>query len=161
MKQGKKGLNEKHRRFMRMAIAEARAALDAGDVPVGAVVVKDGMVVSKGHNQRELLKDPTAHAEMIAITAAAEGFRDWRLNGCELYVTLEPCPMCASAIQQARIARVIFGAYDPVMGACESVLKITSDKRLGGTVETVAPVMEAECAELLAEFFSSLRNKRE
>ncbi|GAB4163704.1 MAG: tRNA adenosine(34) deaminase TadA [Planctomycetota bacterium] len=153
-------LASQHREFMKAALREARLALDHGDVPVGAVVVRADRIIARGHNQRELLKDPTAHAEMIAITSAAAEVGDWRLEDCDLYVTLEPCPMCASAIQQARLRRLVFGAPDPVMGACGSRLMIPADKRLGKPIEIIAPVMMEECSLLLGEFFASIRNPK-
>ncbi len=152
------GLASEHREFMRAALREAARALDHGDVPVGAVVVRDGRIIARGHNQRELLKDPTAHAEMIALTSAAEAVGDWRLTECTMYVTLEPCPMCASAIQQARVKRLVFGVFDPTMGACGSRLNIVADPALGLVVDVVAPVMMDECAAILADFFSGLRD---
>ncbi len=154
-------LASEHRRWMGEALREARKAIAHDDVPVGAVVVKDGAVIGRGHNSRELLKDATAHAEMIAITAACEHLSDWRLEGCDIYVTLEPCPMCASAIQQSRIQRIIFGAYEKQMGACESNMSLPTDKRFGKPVEIIAPVMQDECAALLGEFFAALRDSKE
>ncbi len=154
-------LATEHRRWMREAIKEASLAPGHGDVPVGAVVVRDGKVLGRGHNSRELLKDPTAHAEMIALTAACSEAGDWRLDDCTLYVTLEPCPMCAAALRQARVKRLVFGAFEPVMGAVESKLKLLDMPGLGPRVEVIAPVMEAECAALLADFFSDLRGKKD
>ena len=112
-------------RMMRQALAEAELALEVDDVPVGAVVVYEGKIIGRGHNQREQLQDPTAHAEMIALTAAASALGLWRLEGCTMYVTLEPCTMCAGAIVLARIERLVFGAEDSKTGACGSVLKTT------------------------------------
>ena len=147
------------RGWMKEALREARHAMSHGDVPVGAVVVKDGRIIGKGHNSRELLRDATAHAEMIAITAACESIGNWRLDGCDIFVTLEPCPMCASAIQQARIKRIVFGAYERSMGACESLMNLPGDRRFGRPVEIIAPVLEEECTTLLAEFFLTVRSK--
>src|SRR5262245_48426076 len=144
-------------RFMDEALALARRALDSEDVPVGAVVVRDGAVIGRGCNQREQLQDPTAHAEIIAITAAAQSVGHWRLEGCTLYVTLEPCPMCAGAIVLARIARVVFGAFDPKAGACGTLYQIPSDPRLNHRAETVGGVLADECAELLKAFFRKRR----
>lgn len=145
-------------RFMRMAWAEARAAEDAGDVPVGCVIVRDGTkVIGRGRNQREVLQDPTAHAEMIAITAAAAEIGSWRLEGCALYVTLEPCAMCAGAIVLARVPRVVFGARDPKAGACGSLMNLVQDPRLNHRVELVEGVHAAPCADLLRQFFARLR----
>ncbi len=146
-------------RFMRVAIDEASAALELDEVPVGAVIVHDGRIIGRGHNLREKLQDPTAHAEMIAITAAAEALGSWRLEGCSMFVTLEPCPMCAGAIVQARIRRLVYGASDPKAGACRSLYEITTDPRLNHRVELAPPVLERECAALLSEFFALKRAK--
>jgi tRNA(adenine34) deaminase len=143
--------------FMRRAIAEAQAAPDHQDVPVGAVIVHEGRIIARGHNQRELLGDPTAHAEMIALTAAAEGMGSWRLDDCTIYVTLEPCPMCAGAIVQARMARLVYGARDPKAGACGSLYGLTTDGRLNHRVDTIGGVLEDDCAELLRAFFAEQR----
>ncbi len=145
-------------RFMREALKMAERALDSEDVPVGAVVVQDMHVIGRGCNQRELLQDPTAHAEIIAITAAAQAVGHWRLEECTLYVTLEPCAMCAGAIVLARIPRLVFGAWDPKAGACGSLYRITEDERLNHRAETVGGVLAGPCAELLREFF---RRRRE
>lgn len=146
-------------RFMRMAIAEARAAEAAGDVPVGCVIVKDGRVVGRGRNQRELLQDPTAHAEVLAVTAAAAEVGSWRLEGCTLYVTLEPCAMCAGAVVLARIPRVVFAAKDPKAGACGSLMNLLQDPRLNHRAEIGEGVLSAESAELLRSFFRRLRTR--
>src|SRR5258706_11571198 len=132
-----------HEAFMRMAYHEALAALEEDEVPVGAVIVHDGRVVAAAHNQREQLRDPTAHAEMIAITQAAEALGSWRLEGCTLYVTLEPCPMCAGAIVQARIPRLVYGATDPKAGAVRSLFEVLGDKRLNHQAEVIAGVLAA------------------
>jgi tRNA(adenine34) deaminase len=150
--------DEIDRRFMQEAIELARRALDAEDVPVGALVVYQGRVIGRGCNQREKLQDPTAHAEMLALTAAAEYIGHWRLEDCTLYVTLEPCPMCAGAIVQARVSRLVYGASDDKAGACGSLYEITRDFRLNHQVETIAGVMAEPCAELLQAFF---RRRRE
>ncbi|RJP39526.1 MAG: nucleoside deaminase [Phycisphaerales bacterium] len=139
------------------ALKEAAAAADQGEVPVGAVVVRDGRVIGRGHNQRETLKDPTAHAEMLAITAAAAAVGDWRLADCALYVTLEPCPMCAGAIVLARIRRVVYGAADPKAGACHTLYRLLSDPRLNHTVEIGDCVLTEECAAVLRRFFAAQR----
>jgi tRNA(adenine34) deaminase len=146
-------------RFMKRAWAEARAAEDAGDVPVGCIVVREGRVVGRGRNQRELLQDPTAHAEILAITGAAAEAGSWRLDGCTLYVTLEPCAMCAGAIVLARIPRVVFGAHDPKAGACGSLMNLVQDPRLNHRAELVAGVHAAPCADLLRQFFARLRSR--
>ena len=131
--------------YMRLALRQAAEAIKAGDVPVGAVIVRGKTVIAQAHNQTELLKDPTAHAEMIAITQAASTVGDWRLTECTLYVTKEPCPMCAGAITLARIPRVVFGAYDP-----QGAGKLKVEQIAGG-------VLEEECKELLQNFFKTLR----
>lgn len=142
---------------MRAALDEARAAEETGDVPVGAVVVRDGRIIGRGRNQRELLADPTAHAEMLALTAAAAHVGHWRLDDCTIYVTLEPCPMCAGALVQARIRRLVFGVADPKAGACESLYTIVSDPRLNHRVEIGARVLEDECGLILRRFFTRRR----
>ena len=144
-------------RFMRAALEEALAARDEGEVPVGAVVVRGTRIVGRGHNQRERLQDPTAHAEMIALTAAASAVGTWRLDDCALYVTLEPCAMCAGALVLARIARLIFGAVDPKAGACTSLYCIPTDPRLNHRVEITAGVLADDSALLLREFFAEQR----
>jgi tRNA(adenine34) deaminase len=145
---------------MRLAIAEAHAALEADEVPVGAVITHHGRVIGAAHNQRETLHDPTAHAEMIAITQAAEALGDWRLEDCVLYVTLEPCPMCAGAIVLARIPQLVFGAADPKAGACGSLFSIVTDRRLNHQVEVISGILESECATVLKEFFETKRRSR-
>ena len=142
---------------MRVALREAEEAARKGEVPVGAVVVHGGKVVGRGHNQREMLKDPTAHAEMIAITQAAAALEGWRLEETTLYVTLEPCLMCAGAIVNARIPRVVFGALDPKAGACGSLYQVGLDARLNHRFEVVGGVLAEECGALLREFFSRKR----
>ena len=149
--------DEIDRRFMQDALALARKALDSEDVPVGALVVHDGRVIGRGYNQREKLQDPTAHAEMIAITAAAEHIGHWRLENCTLYVTLEPCSMCAGALVLARVSRLVYGAADEKAGACGSLMTITEDRRLNHQVETVGGVLAEQSAELLREFFRHRR----
>ncbi len=144
-------------RFMRLAMVEARGTAESGDVPVGCVVVRDGRVVGRGRNQRELLQDPTAHAEVLAITAAASEVGHWRLERCTLYVTLEPCAMCAGAIVLARIPRVVFGARDPKAGAAGSVLDVTNHPKLNHRPDVVGGCLGDDCAELLRSFFRSLR----
>jgi len=142
---------------MRAALAEARMALEEDEVPIGAVVVHEDQIIGRGHNQREGLSDPTAHAEMIAITAAAAHLQSWRLEGCTLYVTLEPCPMCAGAIVQARIERLVFGATDPKAGACVSLFQLTNDQRLNHRVVPISGILRDECTELLQQFFAQQR----
>ncbi|MBN2447226.1 MAG: nucleoside deaminase [Phycisphaerae bacterium] len=150
--------DELDRRYMQQAIDLARRALESADVPVGAMVVRDGHIIGRGFNQRECLQDPTAHAEMIAITAAATAVGHWRLEDCTLYVTLEPCAMCAGAIVLARIPRVVFGATDEKAGACGSLFRITEDPRLNHRAETIGGVLAEPAAELLREFFRYRRS---
>ena len=142
-----------------MALKEALIAFDREEVPIGAVIVHEGRVVGRAHNQVELLKDPTAHAEMLAITQATEALGSWRLQNTVLYTTLEPCPMCAGAIQLARIPRVVFGTRDSKKGACGSLLNLLKDDRFNHTSEIIEGVLEHECAAILQEFFQSLRKK--
>ena len=144
-------------RFMRAAIDEALAAHEAGDVPVGAVVVHQDRIIGRGHNQRERLQDPTAHAEMIALTAAAAHVGSWRLEGCTMYVTLEPCAMCAGAIVLARAPRLVYGADDPKAGACTSLYNIPTDPRLNHSVNVVSGVLANDCASILRDFFAAQR----
>lgn len=147
-------------RLMEEALREARLALDSQDVPVGAVVVREGRIIGRGHNQREQLGDPTAHAEMIALSAAAAEAGSWRLDGCTLYVTLEPCVMCAGAIVLARLGRLVFGAEDPKAGACGSVFNLVADPRLNHRVPVTPGVRAAECGQLLREFFAHRRGEK-
>jgi tRNA(adenine34) deaminase len=149
--------DEIDRRFMQQAVELARQCVDCEDVPVGALVTRAGRVIGRGYNQREKLQDPTAHAEMIALTAAAAYVGHWRLEDCTLYVTLEPCPMCAGALVLARLPRLVYGAADPKGGACGSLFTITEDPRLNHRVETVAGILAEPCAELLREFFRRRR----
>lgn len=144
--------------YMRMALAQADAAREAGEVPVGAVIVHHDRVIAAAHNQREQLKDPTAHAEMIAITQAAEAMRSWRLEGCRLYVTLEPCPMCAGAIIQARIPNLVFGATDPKAGAVVSLYQLLNDARLNHQTQFANGILADECGRILTEFFRHQRS---
>ena len=148
-----------HARWMRLALDEARAAAAEDEVPVGAIVVAAGRVVASAHNQREQLEDPTAHAEMIALTQAAAALGSWRLEGCTLYVTLEPCPMCAGAILQARVPVVVWGAPDPKAGAVESLYKLFDDARLNHRVDHVGHVMADECGRILSDFFRQKRKQ--
>jgi len=150
---------ERDEYFMRQALRLAEAAFEDEEVPVGAIVVREGKVIGKGYNQRRLLKDPTAHAEILAITAAASAVDDWRLSECTLYVTLEPCTMCAGAIVLARIDRVVYGATDPKAGAVHSLYEILSDSRLNHQSEVVPGVLAEECGSLLTEFFRQQRLK--
>lgn len=142
---------------MEEALALARQALPAEDVPIGAAVVYRGRIIGRGFNQREKLNDPTAHAEMIALTAAAEYLGQWRLDGCTVYVTLEPCAMCAGAMVLARVRRLVYGASDAKAGACGSLYTITEDPRLNHQVETIGSVLAEPAAELLRAFFRRRR----
>ena len=143
---------------MPLALDVAIAAIEHGDVPVGAVVVgPDGQVLARRHNERELSGDPTAHAEILALRAAAAALGTWRLDGCCLVVTLEPCPMCAGAAVAARLATVVFGAADPKAGAMGSLYNLAEDPRLNHRIQVVPGVMAAECAAVLRDFFSARR----
>ena len=144
-------------KYMGEALALARRAAKEGEVPVGCVVVCDGRVIGRGYNQRELLQDPTAHAEMLAITQAAEALGSWRLENTTLYVTLEPCPMCAGAIILGRIQRLVYGAKDPKAGAAGSVVNLFRKGMFNHDVEVVGGVLEDEAAGLLSGFFRELR----
>jgi tRNA(adenine34) deaminase len=143
--------------FMRRALQEATRAYESGEVPVGAVIVHRGRVVASAHNQREQLRDPTAHAEMLTITQAAESLQSWRLSECTLYVTLEPCPMCAGAILQSRIDRVVFGAADAKGGAVQSLFRLLGDPRLSHRCAVTAGVLASPCGLILSEFFAEQR----
>ena len=153
--------DEIDRRFMQRALDEARAALESEDVPVGAVVVHEGHIIGRGHNQREMLQDPTAHAEMLALTAAADYLGRWRLEGCTIYVTLEPCAMCAGALVLGRIERLVYGASDDKAGACGSLFDIPRDQRLNHNIETVGGVLADPSAQLLRDFFRRRREQGE
>jgi tRNA(adenine34) deaminase len=149
-----------HIAHMEMALEEAGAAAAEDEVPVGAVIMslKEG-VIGRAHNQREQLTDPTAHAEMIAITQAAQALGSWRLEDCVLYATLEPCPMCAGAIVQARLPLVVYGAADPKAGACDTLYQITSDPRLNHRAQIVPGVLAERCAAVLSDFFAGKRRR--
>ena len=146
-----------HEAYMRMALGEAEQALAEGEVPVGAVIVHQDRVIASAHNQREMLCDPTAHAEIIAITQAATARGSWRLEGCSLYVTLEPCPMCAGAILQARIPQVIYGATDPKAGAVGSLFHLLDDRRLNHRAQAAPGILAGPCGEILTRFFQEQR----
>jgi tRNA(adenine34) deaminase len=143
--------------WMQLALREAQKAFEEDEVPVGALVVHNERIIGKGYNQIERLQDPTAHAEMIAITAAAAQLRSRRLEECTLYVTLEPCPMCAGAIVQARIPTLVFGAFDPKAGACGTLFNIVQDKRLNHQPHVISGVCDKESEELLKGFFGRVR----
>jgi tRNA(adenine34) deaminase len=146
--------------YMQFAYKEAEKAYQAGEIPVGAVIVKDNSIIGRGYNQREMLKDPTAHAEMIAITSAAEHLKDWRLEGCTLYVTLEPCPMCAGAILNAKIPKLVFGAYDKDSGMCGSVDNLCDMNLLNHKTTVVGGILEDQCNSLLQSFFINMRQRK-
>jgi tRNA(adenine34) deaminase len=154
---GVDGSNEPDSAVMRIALEEAAAALDHDDVPIGAVMVHGGEVVARRHNERERNGDPTAHAELLALRDAATALGGWRLGGSTLYVTVEPCPMCAGALVAARVDRVVFGAADPKAGACGSLYNLCADPRLNHEVEVLPGVRAAEAADLLAQFFADRR----
>ena len=144
-------------RWMQHALAEARSAYNEDEVPVGAVVIRDGRIIGRGHNRIEGLQDPTAHAEILAIGAAASAVKSWRLEGASIYVTVEPCSMCAGALVLSRMKRLVFGARDPKTGACGSVLNIVQNARLNHRVEVTEGVLADEASRLLQAFFRQLR----
>ncbi len=149
--------DDRDRAMMGRALELAREAASLGEVPVGAVVVREGKVLAQAFNLRETLHDPTAHAERVAITMAGRALESWRLDGCTLYVTLEPCAMCAGAIVLSRIPRLVYGAADPKAGACRSLYRLVSDRRLNHRAEITAGVLELECREILSLFFQDRR----
>ncbi len=142
---------------MKLALEEAKKAASLGDVPVGCVIVKDNKVIGRACNRREVTGDPLAHAEMLALRQAAEATGSWRLDGCSVYVTLEPCPMCAGALNQARISRLIFGARDFKAGSAGSIFNLVSDPRLPHRIEVIDGIREEECRRLLSDFFDKRR----
>lgn len=150
-------MQTEHERWMEQALRLAERAMDEDEVPVGALVVREGQIVGKGYNQNERLKDPTAHAEILAITAAANTIGDKRLTDCTLYVTLEPCAMCAGAIVLARIPVLVFGAYDPKAGACGTLMNIVEDHRLNHRVHVIPGVLDDRSTALLKGFFGTVR----
>ena len=143
--------------YMKEALKEAQKAYELGEIPIGAIIVKDGEIIARGHNLTETEKDPTAHAEMIAIRQAAKKLGGWRLPGCTLYVTCEPCSMCAGAIVWARLEKVCIGTMDPKGGACGSVFNIVQEEKLNHRVELETGIMENECSEIMKTFFKELR----
>lgn len=147
--------------YMQYAIREAERALDVGEVPVGCVIIHEGQIVGKAHNQRETLQDPTAHAEILAITQAADHFGSWRLEGAKLYVTLEPCPMCAGAIILARIAEVYFGATDPKAGCVGTLMNLLEDTRFNHNPRVTPGLLADECGALLTDFFRTIRQNQQ
>ncbi len=146
--------------FMREALRQAQKANEAGEVPVGAVIVRAGKIIGRAHNQVELLKDATAHAEMLALTQAEAAIGDWRLTECDLYVTKEPCAMCAGALVHTRIRRVIFGCTDPAAGAAGSVMNLLQMPALNHRCDIASGVLQEECAAILQDFFRKRRNER-
>ncbi|MFC0216424.1 tRNA adenosine(34) deaminase TadA [Paenibacillus chartarius] len=151
--------NENHEFWMREAIAEARKAEALREVPIGAVIVKNGAIIGRGHNLRETSKDPTLHAEMIAIREASERLDAWRLLDCTLYVTLEPCPMCAGAIVQSRLPRVVFASPDPKAGCAGTLMNLLEESRFNHRAEVIGGVLQEECSAMLSGFFRALRGK--
>jgi len=150
---------EHDEQYMRIAIDQAKIAEENGDVPIGAVIVHKNQIIAKAYNQREQLQDPTAHAEIIALTQAAAALENWHLNGCTMYVTLEPCPMCAGALVLSRMARLIYGCDDPKTGAVKSLYNIVTDNRLNHRLEVTSGVLADECAKQLQDFFRRRRSE--
>jgi tRNA(adenine34) deaminase len=150
---------ENHIIWMEEAIKEARKAEELGEVPIGAVIVQNGEIIGRGHNLRETTMDPTAHAEMVAIRQASEYLNAWRLLDCTLYVTLEPCPMCAGAIVQSRVPLVVYGTTDPKAGCAGTLMNLLQEDRFNHRVEVVSHVLQEECGSMLTEFFRKLRRK--
>jgi tRNA(adenine34) deaminase len=146
-----------HAAWMQLALAEAQKAMDKNEVPVGAIMVHEGRVIGRGHNLIESLQDPTAHAEMLAVTAAANSLASWRLDQSILYVTLEPCMMCTGAILLARIPLIVYGAADPRYGACGSALQMTNGEKLDIQTQVIAGVLKEQCSGMLKEFFRKIR----
>jgi tRNA(adenine34) deaminase len=146
-----------HELYMKHALAEARKAFDEDEVPVGAVIVHEGQIIARAHNQIKTLKDPTAHAEMIAITQAASHLQNERLNECILYATIEPCSMCVGAAMLARFKSIVFGANDPKTGACGSAIDLIKPGLYNHTIEVISGIMEAECRTIMQEFFLAKR----
>lgn len=151
--------DDSDQRYMRKAMDAARIAEENGDVPIGAVIVHEGQIIGRAYNQREQLTDPTAHAEIVALTQAAASLESWRLHGCTMYVTLEPCPMCAGALVLARLDRLVYGCDDPKTGAVKSLYNIVQDKRLNHQLDVTCGVLADECSALLREFFEKRRGE--
>lgn len=152
--------NNENNKFMKIALKEAKKSYDLEEIPVGAVIVKDGKIIARGHNLKETKNDTTNHAEIIAIKKASKKLKAWRLTGCTMYVTLEPCTMCAGALIQSRIDKVVIGTMDEKTGACGSVLNVLKDYKFNHSVEIERGIMETECREILQNFFKFLREKR-
>ena len=155
-----RAMNDANDRYMGYALREAERAMEAGEVPVGCVIVHEGELIAKAHNQREMLQDPTAHAEILAITAAAARLGSWRLENTRLYVTLEPCAMCAGAIILARIPEVYFGAYDPKAGCCGTLMNLLEDPRFNHQPAVFPGLRSEECGALLTRFFRNIREQQ-
>ena len=151
--------SKEDQRFMKVAIEQAKIAEENGDVPIGAIIVHKNQIIGKAYNQREQLKDPTAHAEIIALTQAAAALENWHLNGCTMYVTLEPCPMCAGALVLSRMDRLVYGCDDPKTGAVKSLYNIVTDGRLNHRLEVTSGVLADECTKQLQDFFQHRRGK--
>ncbi|WP_129600675.1 tRNA adenosine(34) deaminase TadA [Anaerophilus nitritogenes] len=147
-------------KYMREALREAKKAMELEEVPIGAVIVKDGQIIARAHNLRETFKDPIAHAEILAIQKAAKFLGGWRLSGCDLYVTVEPCPMCAGAIILSRIDTLVIGTMDPKGGGAGSLFNIPEDNRLNHQTKVIRGILKNECAQLMKDFFKYLRNKK-
>ncbi|MHC4182141.1 MAG: tRNA adenosine(34) deaminase TadA [Planctomycetota bacterium] len=142
-----------HEYYMQQAIAEAKKAFERDEVPVGTIIVYENKIIARAHNQREMLLDPTAHAEMIAITQASAYLQNWRLSDTTIYVTLEPCAMCAGALVQARVKNLVYGAKDEKYGACESLINLVNEPRFNHRLNVISGILEDECSELLKQFF--------
>ncbi|MHC4204138.1 MAG: tRNA adenosine(34) deaminase TadA [Planctomycetota bacterium] len=150
--------NKSDQEFMQIAIEQAKIAEENGDVPIGAIIVYENQIIGKAYNQREQLQDPTAHAEIIALTQAAAFLESWRLLGCTMYVTLEPCTMCAGALVLARIDRLVYGCDDPKTGAVKSLYNIVTDERLNHTIDVTSGILAEECSLILQNFFKQKRS---
>ena len=154
-------INKSDEEYMKVAIEEAKAAAENGDVPIGCIIVHNGLIIGRAYNQREQLQDPTAHAEIIALTQAAAALESWRLTGCTMYVTLEPCPMCAGALVLSRIERLVYGCDYPKTGAVKSLYNIVQDKRLNHQIEVESGILTEDCSRLLQDFFKRRRIENE
>ena len=152
-------MKQDHAYWMKQALVQAEKAFKLKEIPVGAIIIKDDKVIGRGYNQREQLNDPTAHAEIIAITAAANTLEEWRLNDCTLYVTKEPCSMCAGAIINARLKMIVFGCYDEEEGCCGSLYQLCGDPRFKTLVSVMGGVMESQSLSLIKDFFKTRRKK--
>ena len=148
---------EEHKKFMSEAYKLAQEALEHGDVPVGAVVVRGGKIIGRGENRRQKTGDPSAHAEIIAMREASKHTGSWNLSGCSLYVTLEPCPMCAGAVIVSRMDNVYFGAYDPELGCCGTLYNLPEDERMNHRANVYGGIMEEQCSKILSDFFKKIR----